>query len=369
VEHIVRYLRLAGGFSLAASGVSLMLLPEAFPYFVSFVYGTILLWTADAFFELRNEYRRWLFAPVVVAFAAIVLFSEQFVFVRSPLGLSTLTADADYDPGTVIGGINWDSRFGQVRVTIPNGSDRDYTDLDLLIKPKEPVFEAGPMKQYPNLSIVRVFPNLTFDLQLFHAKTHARTELPIIWFISTGGFRVRADRLYAHSQIEVVLAVVTVNNEALKRNPDQLAGPWGFGGDQYWFRWQSFPVPDDMFGKRPIPTLVTIKGHYTSFYRRIYVAKTQVPFNPDLEAMRRLLGQASPAIQEENTAGPMYVGVVIYTIIIMFAPLALLVLWVMGVPCGVWRIHEPPLPGYGVESAPVGAVREPPVLGRDKAGS
>jgi hypothetical protein len=52
---IVLYLRAATALSSAFSAVTLMLLPDAFPYFVALVYAAILFWTADLSYELRGQ--------------------------------------------------------------------------------------------------------------------------------------------------------------------------------------------------------------------------------------------------------------------------------------------------------------------------
>src|SRR5260370_39819997 len=57
----------------------------------------------------------------------------------------------------------------------------------------------------PTCSIVReLFPVTSFTLQLWRQQTQTREDLPIDWFLSTGGFRVRCPFLPAHSSIEML---------------------------------------------------------------------------------------------------------------------------------------------------------------------
>lgn len=235
IEHIVRYLRAAGAFSLAASGVSLMLLPDAYPYFVAFVCTAGLLWTADAFFELSDYRLEFRLLPAIVGLAAIVVFSKQFIFVKLPLSQFVWSTGGAYQSGTIVNGIQWSSKFTDIHITLSNDSDYDYTQVSLLVRPKNPVITAALITTLPNVSVSRENPMKSFDLQLWHQQTGVHTDIPVDWFASTGGFRIRADMLPAQSHIEILLAVAGINQK--KINGDYVAGPWGFGRNgQFWFR-------------------------------------------------------------------------------------------------------------------------------------
>ena len=269
-EHIIKYLRLLGGFSAAATAVSLMLLPEAFPYFVACVYGTIVLFTADAFFELR-EYRRSLrVLPVVVGLTILSVFSAQFVFTRTSVTDFVWSTAGAYQPGSVVNDIQWNMKFNDIHVVLSNDSDHDYTQFDALIRPSEPVVAATVVTIFPAASLAREYPMNSFDLQMFHQATGTRTEIPIDWFASTTGFRLHCNSFPNHSRIEVLMAVAIINQKAVDAESTHISGPWTFGDKgQLWWRWQTFPLTDNFFGPQPTDLgKVKITGHYVTFYRR-----------------------------------------------------------------------------------------------------
>lgn len=267
VERAVRYFHRAGAFSAVASGMSLLLLPDAYPYFVFFACAAILLWAADAFVELREYRYRYRLVPVVVGVAAILVFSKQFIFVPLPLSESVWSTGGAYQPGSIVNGIPWSSKFRDIHVTIANDSEYDYTQLTFLLRPKHSVIAASLVTTLAKVSVSRENPMTSFDLQLWHRQTGVRTDIPVDWVASTGGFRIRADVLPSHSHIEVLLAVADINQKKVKTAGDYLSGPWGFGRNgQFWFRWQGFTLTDDFFLHSP-SDVVKIKGTYTAFYR------------------------------------------------------------------------------------------------------
>jgi hypothetical protein len=268
-EQIIGYLRAAGILSSLLSAVSLVLLPYAFRYFVVLVYATIAIWVADAFFELRDYGVVYRLIPMVVGLQIVLIFSIQFAFTKLSLGQNAWSTDGAYRVGTVVNGIPWSSKFNDIHLTLPNPSDYDYTDLDLIVTPAQPVVAAPMVMNEPVCSVTReMFPVTSFNLQLWHHETGTREDIPIDWFLSTGGHRVRCALLPAHSNIEVLLVLANINQQTLNANPNYLAGPWGVGKAQYWFRWQTFPMSDNLFDQRPGVSTVTIMGKYIAFFRR-----------------------------------------------------------------------------------------------------
>ncbi len=235
-ERLVLYLRAAGVLSSAFSAATLMLLPDAFLYFIILVYAAILLWGADLFYELRGHGRAYQVPPLVVGSAFLVLFSLQFVLPKLHLTEFAWSTNGAYHAGMTVNGILWRSKFSDLHVTISNDSDYDYAQVSLL--------------------------------------TGIRTDIPVDWFASTGGFRVRADALPAHSHIEMLFALSGIRTIDPKDN--YVAGPWTVGKyGQFWFRWQSFELSDDYFlALKPHLDVVKIKGSYVAFYRRKYIRDT-----------------------------------------------------------------------------------------------
>jgi hypothetical protein len=238
IERVVRSLREFGIFTLAAAGVSLTLLPEAFLHLVLFVYVAIPLWAAERFFELREYSQGLRVIPLVVGLTLAGIFSQQFVFARLPLSAYVWSTGGAYQAGSVVNGIQWNAAF-------------------------------------PVASISRVLPMTSFDLQLFHQATGTRTDIPFEWFASTTGYRLHCDYLPQHSRIELLMALARINQKVVDLDAVHIAGPWGFGRNgQLWWRWQNFALYDDVFSSRPSDLRVKIKGQYVAFYRRNHLKET-----------------------------------------------------------------------------------------------
>ncbi len=288
-EQIIGYLRAAGILSSLLSAVSLVLLPYAFRYFVVLVYATIAIWVADAFFELHDYGLVYRLIPIVVGLQIVLIFSLQFAFATLSLGQNAWSTDGVYRVGAVVNGIRWSSKFNDIHLTLINSSDYDYTDLDLLVTPAQPVVAGVMVTSEPTCSIVReLFPVTSFTLQLWRQQTQTREDIPIDWFLSTGGFRVRCPFLPAHSSIEMLLALANANQQTLNAYPNQLAGPWGVGKANYWYRWQTFPMTDNLFDARPTVSTVTMVGKYIGFFRRKTIDMTIPVATPMASALDKM---------------------------------------------------------------------------------
>jgi hypothetical protein len=278
---IVRYFRQAGFVSLALTVASMMLLPDGFIWFVLAVYLAVIVWGCDVVFGEMRDFglpaRLLASLPFLIV---AVWFSFQFVFLRLPLDIGSRNPDADYPDNTAIAGINWNRKFADLRVTISNDTEYDYTNLNLLLKPKEPVVYVAQVTTLPGVSILRESDVKSTDLFLVNPSTQERQRIPNEWFASTGGFRVECDRLPPHEHIEIVLATVTINQSRVDKDPGYVGGPFTFtpkGHPEdavgFWYRWTDRPLPDDIFGDKPKPESIKIAGQYTAFHRRSYVSE------------------------------------------------------------------------------------------------
>jgi hypothetical protein len=67
---------------------------------------------------------------------------SAFLSLGGPAALTeAYSSDVDYPPGEVENGIQWSPKFTDLQISISNTTGYDYSQLDLLIKPKEPVIE------------------------------------------------------------------------------------------------------------------------------------------------------------------------------------------------------------------------------------
>jgi hypothetical protein len=277
---IITYLRSTGAISIILSlGALLMLGPDGFPYCATLMYAAVVIWTADVLLETRESSRYAKTTIVIGAVIVIAVISWRFVFVRLPVGMVAYSSDVDYPPGEVENGIQWSPKFTDLQVSISNVTGYDYSQMDLLIRPKEPVIAMALLPESVPASIIRQTSVTNFDLQLYRPSTNQRFAIPSMCWASTGGFRLHVDSLPSQTHITVVLALANID-ESKTGNSDYYMGPWKAGEDKFWYRWENHPITDDLFRSRPEPKVVSITGSYVAFYRRKRVNETLSVMSP-----------------------------------------------------------------------------------------
>jgi hypothetical protein len=277
---IVSYLRSIGAISIILGLGSLMMLgPDGFPYCVVLSYIAVAIWTADLAFETRKSGRPTTIAIIVGGLTVAAIISWRVVFVRLPLGPAAYSSDVDCASGEVENGIAWSPKFTDLQLSISNTTGYDYSQLDLLIKPKETIVTAALLPESVPASIVRQTSITNFDLQLYRPSAKRRFAIPTTCWASTGGFRLHADLLPSNTHITIVLALANID-ERKTNNSDYYIGPWKSGTDKFWYRWENHPITDDLFMSRPTPESLSITGTYVAFYRRKHVKETVTVMSP-----------------------------------------------------------------------------------------
>jgi hypothetical protein len=288
IQRLIAYLRSTGARSIILGVASLMMLgPDGFPCFAALLYVAVIIWTADVFLEIRQSGRIAKTAVGLGGFMIVALMSWRIVFVRLPIGLLAYSSDVDYPPGTIENGIQWSPKYTDLQVIVSNSTQYDYSQVDLLIRPMEPVIAGSVTTSSPAASLNRQMSITSFDLQLYRPSTKQRFEVPSICWASTGGFRLHVDSLPADTHISVVLALANID-ESKTNNSDYYPGPWKVGENKFFFSWQSHPLSDDLFKARPEPQPADISGSYVAFYRREHLSETMPVGNPWANVIKNL---------------------------------------------------------------------------------
>jgi hypothetical protein len=181
-------------------------------------------------------------------------------FEKKPLpsmGFSVLGSSTDYPSGTVIGGIPWNSKYCDLRVTIyPHA--QDFDDLDIMLRPDEPIAGIGQISNIPDVSFLI---NTTVNIPAFGlinpstgwTQAYATTELAF-----SGGFRFRCPKLPRNSSFQIVMAIARPTGAiGLAINASD--------GTTYWARTELDNVKsiEDYFGPKRLPKSLQIEGDYT----------------------------------------------------------------------------------------------------------
>jgi hypothetical protein len=227
---------------------------------VDFIYGGFFLLAVDLWVEPRLHRKSALRASGVLAIAILAAsFSWGIVFVNAPLPISTFVTNAEYPAGTSIAGISWKPQFTELQVWIDNPTERNYEDLNLVIRPLLPVAAIAQLTDVPNVS----FEDGRGEVGRLTEKS---TVIPLVLLATDAGYRMRCPHLPARTEIKVVLAIAEV-----KWNPS----PPGSGkitdedyvlrhkNDDFSTYWYGHTGADDYTPRITSSEDVKIEGEYT----------------------------------------------------------------------------------------------------------
>lgn len=182
-----------------------------------------------------------LFIISIVALISSIAWYIDIIKSSKSLNFWILSNIDDYPSNIDIGGIKWNQAFADVRVYLENPTNRDYTDLDVLMTTDLTIAKIGQITNLPNVTFTPVVPGLDIKAIQVKMKTDTGKNITIpvtteFQYVST--YRMICPTLPRHSRIGLVLAVVVMN--------PIINGKW----------------PDTALGEKRLPKWVSINGHY-----------------------------------------------------------------------------------------------------------
>lgn len=174
-----------------------------------------------------------------------------------PPGVLATGSMADYPSGAVIGGITWNSKFSDLRVTIfPHMQDLD--DLDVLLQPDEPIAGIGQISSIPDVSFLINTTLSVPALELLDRSTGKRQARLTTMLAFNRGYRIRCPRLPKGSSLQIVMAIA------------RPTGAKGMAismsdGSTYWARTDADGVKgiEEYFSPKRLAKSMQIDGDYT----------------------------------------------------------------------------------------------------------
>lgn len=279
---LLGWLRTVGGASIFLGGSGMLTEPEYFWWSASAVYiGVALLGVDLLVLEPGVAAQGVLVRSLLVAAFAFILglFTFGVVLADSPLDVVWLANNAKYPAGTVKDGIEWRPEFSELMLSISNGSEHAYSDLNVIVRPDQPVAAiahvTGPEVSFEPATII------TPSIMLLDGKNEPLAN-PMVLAATEGGYRIRCERLPPKTTIRVLMALATIKQqvstpqEILKGfKKDDVLGIEFFQKDRKdhklhsWFALKGGAV----FGARPTMKSMTWSADFVSVYRWRHVAK------------------------------------------------------------------------------------------------
>jgi hypothetical protein len=266
------------------------IIPLSYVTGVALVYFGFVLCVFECIWEpalLQRPYQ------LQVALLAIVLiladaFSINVVLVLAPLTLDSYAIRTEEHPtGETIAKIALNPHFTDLRVLITNPTDDDYRDFDIKVQPdrwnyKAAIFEENSGCQLTEMggNSILIVPNTKGGAT--HVTGHrigtsfqAEDDAGDVFepFITEGGYRVMCAKLPSHFTVQLVFALVSVD-QALKdtvlppSNTGAKPGTWGFGMAEL------LPMNKfDLLEARPSTSHVDISGNYSRGLKRYSISR------------------------------------------------------------------------------------------------
>jgi hypothetical protein len=278
---IFKWLRTAGG-AAELFGWGGLMLAGWFWTGVTFIYAGFLLLVVDVWFE--PELKRYTGWRVVIGLLLLVFataFSLRVVFVNAPLDISAFSNSAEYPIGTTIAGISWRPEFSELLVSVRNPSEKNYDDVNLLIRPAFPIAAIAQQTSVPNVSFE---DKNGFTMRLMEVTNANVTGVPLILLATDAGYRMRCSHLAAGEIIKVEIALVDI-----KWNP---APPESYSGrttqeeklkdrnyivrakfDDFSSYWLGHANGDDYAPRPTSSEWVKVEGQYTASERTRWVSQ------------------------------------------------------------------------------------------------
>jgi len=253
------------------------MLADKFWAAVSLIYVGFLALAFDPWIEPKFRHKTiWLRISVSVVVVALAgFFSWAFVFVSCPLAISGVQTPGSYPAGQTISGIQWKPEFTEVQLWIRNQSDVDYEDINILVRPAEPVVAIAQASSVPGVSFE--------DNDVSSMRwTNTKSVIPSDLLATDAGYRVRCPHLQANTTIALIIAVAEVKSNPTKTKGQPLENQFHdrdyvlkerFSKDfsTYWYGHRDGDV---YLSTGHSQQWIVLDGAYTSLHRRRSILKT-----------------------------------------------------------------------------------------------
>ncbi|MCU1303881.1 MAG: hypothetical protein JWQ87_4165 [Candidatus Sulfotelmatobacter sp.] len=261
------------------------LIPTSFITGVIVVYLGLVLSLAECVLEaelLRKPYQLQLCLIGVVVFV-FVAFTIGVVSVSAPLRLGAFTNDLDYlaSAAPTPGNIQWSPIYTELDLYVINATDNNYDDVELWVKPNEPVAAIAQSGTLADVSFENWWGYsgwITID----------NVGIPWVLYATDAGYKVHCRRIPRHSSLQIVMAIAHFNKAHPKTDKtgtaftippeeglfDTVLNSSNGEPSNYWY---GLAKNLTKFGSKARATNVSITGSFTAVSRQRSVNREIVP--------------------------------------------------------------------------------------------
>jgi hypothetical protein len=210
-------------------------------------------------------------------------------------GIFATGSAAEYPAGTTIGGIPWSRHYTELGILLTTG-EVEYRDIDLLIRPDQPIVGIGQGSGLPNVVFLPV--NATPPrFEQVNQDTGIRIANPLVLVGTTAGYRMQCQKLPRHTQFEIVIAIAGVIDSPQQRRTksvfdrDYVLRVSHSDGTVHWFgHTADFQGRGDNIYKpvKSSPKTIQFDGQYTVDGQPYKIAKSVDVRDMVFEALPRI---------------------------------------------------------------------------------
>jgi hypothetical protein len=237
---------------------------------VVLVYAALLVILVDLWFQEKLP-RKWKIVGSAIVLAGAAAFSWKIVLVQAPLEVAALVTKAEYPPGATIYGVPWKKEFTDLEMRVINPSDHDYDDINLLIRPTEPI--ASIQQVVTNVSGVYFTDQHNLgEVKAADLKPFGRAlAVPLTLLATDAGYVMHCPRLPGRTSIQILIALADIKWDP---PPDTTPEDWTTDKDYvlrvkmddfstYWYG----HADGNVYVGHPNPQWIKVEGEYTGGFR------------------------------------------------------------------------------------------------------
>jgi hypothetical protein len=278
------FLRWLGPALLALFGLGgpLVTAPQYFWWWAVGFYVALLVMALD----VVTERWRWLIksAALMVPAVLALVFTYGIVLAKAPLDIRVY-AFVGARTGSRLGGIAWRDEFADVRVTLDNGSEHNYEDLDVSVMvPELAIINVAQVGRFPLTGVSIVQDGSRFDVNSTStdAKGSKRVEEMVFMGTVNVPYRILIEKLPKHTAVGFTVAVADAS-PMLNAMKDGRRIESSGGASTATFKAGELPKGKltSFYGPRPKPTSVVVGGSYKAVFREV-----KIPSRPESVPMR-----------------------------------------------------------------------------------
>jgi len=221
------WMRNSGILSAFCGGIAVICTARFFWWSVTLIHVGVLFFGIDLWAGEFKRHPKWKYSITLVLIGALAIFNYEVVWISTPLGVAADSDTFGHPPGSMLGGIAWQPKFGELYLHISNPSEYDDENMVIHIRPDVPVVAAEQASQLSDINLIPDSdPNDSAPFP-FVRSSIGDQNIPLALIATEAGYRLYCGRLPARESIDIVMALAKIKENdvviMLEKNKEDKA--------------------------------------------------------------------------------------------------------------------------------------------------